>query len=164
MIENTKIILATRNRYLEYGMNFLLKKEEIIFARDFFVPENRWYIPEYDTAWLIISDRELFRLMNSMFHGRKFLQLNTESVKNTKDIKNALHQRCWNYDNTSRALTMSEMVVMFCYIFRQLKPYHLAKKMGINVKTVDSLLYSGMSKNGFKEKGIKSLASFSLLP
>ncbi len=22
MIENTKIILATRNRYLEYGMNF----------------------------------------------------------------------------------------------------------------------------------------------
>ena len=60
MIENTKIILATRNRYLEYGMNFLLKKEEIIFARDFFVPENRWYIPEYDTAWLIISDRELF--------------------------------------------------------------------------------------------------------
>lgn len=40
MIENTKIILATRNRYLEYGMNFLLKKEEIIFARDFLYPRT----------------------------------------------------------------------------------------------------------------------------
>lgn len=29
MAENMKILLTTRNRYLEYGMRFLLKKDEV---------------------------------------------------------------------------------------------------------------------------------------
>ncbi|ENX5341817.1 hypothetical protein ACV2BG_004993 [Escherichia coli] len=163
MAENMKILLTTRNRYLEYGMRFLLKKDEVIVARDFLTPANRWYIPEYDTAWLIISDRDLFRLMCCIFHGRKFLPLNVESVRNTEDIRNAVHHRDWSHD-TSGALTMSEMIVMFGCIFRELKPYRLAKEMGIHVKTVNSLLYSGMTKNGFRDKGVKSLASFLLTP
>ncbi|WP_340533143.1 hypothetical protein [Escherichia coli] len=164
MTKNMRILLATRNRYLEYGMRFLLKKEEIIVARDFFMPANRWHIPEYDTEWLIISDENLFRLMNCIFHGRKFLQLNVGAVRNIKDIRNATHQKEGEHDNTSRALTMSEMIVMFGYIFGELKPHSLAKEMGVHVKTVDSLLYSGMTKNGFREKGVKSLASFLLTP
>ncbi|EEY8494500.1 hypothetical protein E9M78_004758, partial [Escherichia coli] len=43
-----KVILATRNRYLEYGLQALLKGHSVILARDFFMPENRRYIPDFD--------------------------------------------------------------------------------------------------------------------
>ncbi|ELC87649.1 hypothetical protein A13W_05205, partial [Escherichia coli KTE193] len=51
-----KVILATRNRYLEYGLQALLKEHSVILAREFFLPENRRYIPDFDESWLIISD------------------------------------------------------------------------------------------------------------
>ncbi|TXQ13336.1 hypothetical protein FV293_30130, partial [Escherichia coli] len=50
-----KVILATRNRYLEYGLQALLKGHSVILAREFFLPENRRYIPDFDESWLIIS-------------------------------------------------------------------------------------------------------------
>ena len=33
-----KVILATRNRYLEYGLQALLKEHSVILAREFFLP------------------------------------------------------------------------------------------------------------------------------
>ncbi len=35
MSEHMKVILATRNRYFEYGLSCLLKKEQLIIARNF---------------------------------------------------------------------------------------------------------------------------------
>ncbi|MDZ4946493.1 hypothetical protein [Escherichia coli] len=36
-----KVILATRNRYLEYGLQQMLEGYRVILAREFFIPENR---------------------------------------------------------------------------------------------------------------------------
>ena len=38
-----KVILATRNRYLEYGLQALLKGHSVILAREFFLPEPPLY-------------------------------------------------------------------------------------------------------------------------
>ncbi|EOT7759744.1 MULTISPECIES: hypothetical protein [Escherichia] len=162
MSEHMKILLATRNRYFEYGLSCLLKKEQTIVARNFFIPSNRWYVIEHDVEWIIISDYSLCQLMRCIFHGRKFLLLNVESVKEAEIIYDTFQNGFVYCDALSGALTMSEMVIMFRYFFYELTSHNLAKEMGIHIKTVSTLLYSGMTKNGFKRKGIKSLASFLL--
>lgn len=162
MSEHMKVILATRNRYFEYGLSCLLKKEQLIIARNFFIPSNRWYVIEHDIEWIIISDFGLCPLMRCIFHGRKFLLLNAESVRGTEIICDVSQNSSVCCNALSGTLTMSEMVIMFRYFFYELTSHNLAKEMGINIKTVSTLLYSGMTKNGFKRKGIKSLASFLL--
>ncbi|EMV9009620.1 hypothetical protein ACH7OW_004694 [Escherichia coli] len=109
-----KVIIATRNRYMEYGLLLLLKGHRVILAREFFMPQNRRCILEYDESWLIISD--------------------------------------------ASQLSMSEMVVMFGYVFRELNTCYLAREMGIHVKTVNSFLYKGMAKNGLQGVSVKRLA------
>ncbi|WP_105462347.1 hypothetical protein [Escherichia coli] len=64
-------ILATRNRYLEYGLQVLLK--------------------------------------------------------GLQDINNVVRSGLWARNTTVRTLTMSEMAVMFGYVYRELKPLQLAK-------------------------------------
>lgn len=63
----------------------------------------------------------------------------------------------WEHAPNTRALTMSEMVVMFGYVYRQSRPCRLASEMGINTKTVNTFLYTGMAKNGLQRKSVKSL-------
>ncbi len=113
MSKHMKVILATRNRYFEYGLSCLLKKEQLIVARNFFIPSNRWYVIEHDVEWIIISDSSLCQLMRCMFHGRKFLLLGTESVRGVEKICNATQNSFICCDASSGTLTMSEMVIMF---------------------------------------------------
>ncbi|EOX8193527.1 hypothetical protein ACPWL5_004523 [Escherichia coli] len=157
-----KFVLATKNRYLECGLTALLKREKVVIARTFFLPENRRYIPEYDESWLIICDANLERLMRCMFHGRKFFQIDAESVTGLKDIQNAKHSCMREHSPTARILTMSEMVVMFGYIYRQSRPCRLASEMGVNTKTVNTFLYTGMAKNGLQGKSVKHLVGGSV--
>lgn len=51
-----KVILATRNRYLEYGLQQMLEGYRVILAREFFIPENRKSVPTHDESWVIICD------------------------------------------------------------------------------------------------------------
>ncbi|EKY6397217.1 hypothetical protein QFO41_002614 [Escherichia coli] len=153
-----KVILATRNRYLEYGLQQLLKGDRVILAREFFMPENRHHIPEHNESWLIICDASLSRLMRCMFQGRHFLQLDVEKVKGLQDIHVVVRNGLWAWNTTVRALTMSEMVVMFGYIYRQLRPCRLASEMGINQKTVNTFLYTGLAKNGLDGSSVRLLA------
>ncbi|EPW7972190.1 hypothetical protein ACWPJK_005741, partial [Escherichia coli] len=74
------------------------------------------------------------------------------------DIHNAVRNRLWTWNKKARALTMSEMVVMFGYIYRQLRPSHLASEMRVNIKTVNTFLYSGLAKNGLKRSSVRLLA------
>ena len=85
-----------------------------------------------------------------MFLRRHFMQLNVETLKGIQDIHNAVHNGLWSWNTTARTLTMSDMMVMFGYIYHQLRPCHLASDMGIKIKTVNSFLYSGLVKNGLK--------------
>ncbi|EGF1626197.1 hypothetical protein IB352_004932 [Escherichia coli] len=153
-----KVILATRNRYLEYGLQQLLKKHSVILAREFFMPENRWYTPEYNESWLIICDTLLGRLMRCMLQGRRFLQLGAELLRDGEQIRDAIRNGVWTYNSVARPLTMSEMVVMFGYVYRQLRPCRLASEMGIHTKTVNTFLYTGMAKNGLYGVSVKHLA------
>ena len=152
-----KVILATRNRYLEYGLQVLLKEHSVILAREFFLPENRRYIPDFDESWLIISDGLLGRLMRCMFQGRHFLQLDAELLRDDEQISDAIHNGVWTYNSAARPLTMSEMVVMFGYVYRQSRPCRLASEMGINTKTVNTFLYTGMAKNGLYGVSVRRL-------
>lgn len=154
-----KVILATKNRYLEYGLQELLKGHSVILARDFFLPENRRHIPEFDESWLIISDGLLGRLMQCIFQGRHFLQLDAELLRDGEQISDAIRNGVWTHNSVATSLTMSEMVVMFGYVYRQLRPCRLASEMGINTKTVNSFLYMGMAKNGLQGVSIKYLAN-----
>lgn len=54
-------------------------------------------------------------------------------------------------------LSMSEMVVMFGYVFRELNTCYLAREMGIHAKTVNSFLYKGMAKNGCRVSALSGL-------
>ncbi|ENB0952049.1 hypothetical protein ABG677_004896, partial [Escherichia coli] len=109
-------------------------------------------------SWLIICDSQLGHLMRSMFQGRRFIQLDLEALKGGHDIHNAVRNRLWTWNKKARALTMSEMVVMFGYIYRQLRPSHLASEMRVNIKTVNTFLYSGLAKNGLKRSSVRLLA------
>ncbi|EEV8846451.1 hypothetical protein [Escherichia coli] len=153
-----KVILATHNRYLEDGLCSLLQGYRVILAREFFMPENRHHIPEHNESWLIICDGQLRRLMRSLFHGRHFLQLDAESVKSAADINDAVRNGLWTWNTAARALTMSEMVVMFGYIYRQLRPCRLSTEMGVNQKTVNTFLYTGLAKNGLDGSSVRLLA------
>lgn len=153
-----KVILVTHNYYLEYGLRFLLKEYCVILARELFRPENRRNILKHDESWLIICDSQLGRLMRSMFLGRHFIQLNVETLKGIQDIHNAVHNGLWSWNTTARTLTMSEMVVMFGYIYHQIRPWCLASDMGIKTKTVNTFLYSGLVKNGLGSAGGRFLA------
>ena len=153
-----KLILATRNYYLEYGLRLLLKGCRVILAQEFFMPENRRVILDSKEPWLIICDSQLGHLMRSMFQGRRFIQLDLEALKGGHDIHNAVRNRLWTWNKKARALTMSEMVVMFGYIYRQLRPSHLASEMRVNIKTVNTFLYSGLAKNGLKRSSVRLLA------
>ncbi|HBI2839765.1 TPA: hypothetical protein L7312_005026 [Escherichia coli] len=150
-------VVATKNHYLEYGLSALLKREKVIIARTFFIPDNRWHILEYDEPYVIICDSNLARLMSCMFHGRKYFQLDADYITGLKDIQNVKHRSVWEHAPNARALTMSEMVVMFGYIYRQSRPCRLASEMGVNTKTVNTFLYTGMAKNGLQGKSVKSL-------
>ncbi|EFA6914555.1 hypothetical protein C4947_001152 [Escherichia coli] len=143
-----KVILATRNCYLESGLYSLLQGYRVILAREFFMPENRRHTLDHNESWLIISDGLLGRLMRCMFLGRHFLQLDAESLRDGEQISDAIDNGVWTYNITARPLTMSEMVVMFGYVYRQSRPCRLASEMGINAKTVNTFLYTGMAKNG----------------
>ncbi|MGP0735900.1 hypothetical protein, partial [Escherichia coli] len=116
-----------------------------ILAREFFLPENRRYIPDFDESWLIICDTLLGRLMRCMFQGRHFLQLGAESLRDGEQISDAIRNGVWTYNSVARPLTMSEMVVMFGYVYRQSRPCRLASEMGIHTKTVNTFLYTGMA-------------------
>ena len=153
-----KVILATRNRYLEYGLQELLKEHSVILAREFFLPENRRYIPDPDESWLIICDTWLGRLMRCIFHGRHFLQLEAESLRDSELISDAIRNGVWTHNSVARPLTMSEMVVLFGYVYRQLRPCRLASEMGIHTKTVNTFLYTGLAKNGLGGSGVRLLA------
>ncbi|BCM43772.1 hypothetical protein [Escherichia coli] len=153
-----KVILATRNRYLEYGLQQLLKKHSVILAREFFMPENRWYTPEYNESWLVICDGQLRRLMRSLFQGRHFLQLDVDMVRGIEDVHDAVRNNLWLWNTGARALTMSEMVVIFGYIYRQLRPCRLASEMGINPKTVNTFLYTALAKNDLDGSRVRLLA------
>ncbi|EPQ7544657.1 hypothetical protein ACUV95_004901 [Escherichia coli] len=153
-----KVILATHNYYLEYGLRLLLKEYRVILAADLFRPENRRNVLKHDESWLIICDRQLGRLMSSMFLGRHFMQLNVETLKGIQDIHNAVHNGLWSWNTAARTLTMSEMMVMFGYIYHQLRPCRLASDMGIKIKTVNSFLYSGLVKNGLESADVRLLA------
>lgn len=153
-----KVILATRNRYLEYGLKHLLKRHKVILAREFFLPENRHFVPEHDESWLIISDVLLGRLIRCMFQGRRFLQLGAESLRDGEQISDAIRNGVWTYNSVVRPLTMSDMVVMFGYVYRQSRPCRLASEMGIHTKTVNTFLYTGMAKNGLYGVSVKHLA------
>lgn len=98
------------------------------------------------------------RLMRSMFLRRHFMQLNVETLKGIQDIHNAVHNGLWSWNTTARTLTMSDMMVMFGYIYHQLRLCHLASDMGIKIKTVNSFLYSGLVKNGLESADVKLLA------
>ncbi|HDR7818375.1 TPA: hypothetical protein QCY81_004869, partial [Escherichia coli] len=150
-------VVATKNHYLEYGLSALLKREKVIIARTFFIPDNRGHILEYDEPYVIICDSNLARLMSCMFHGRKYFQLDADYITGLKDIQNVKHRSMWEHAPNARALTMSEMVVMFGYIYRQSRPCRLASEMGVNTKTVNTFLYTGMAKNGLQGKSVKSL-------
>ncbi|MWL48233.1 hypothetical protein GQL88_24190 [Escherichia coli] len=152
-----KVILATRNHYLEYGLQQMLEGYSVILTREFFVPENRRHTPDVDESWLIICDGLLGRLLRCMFRGRHYLQLDAESLSNGEEIREAIDNGVWAYNTTARSLTMSEMVVMFGYVYRELKPCHLAREMGINTKTVNTFLYLGLEKNGLKYRSVKHL-------
>lgn len=152
-----KFVLATKNRYLEYGLTALLKREDVVIARMFFLPDNRLSVPEYDESWCIICDANLGRLMRCMFHGRNFFQIDADSMTGLEDIKNAKRRCMCEHLPNARTLTMSEMVVMFGYIYRQARPYRLASEMGISTKTVNTFLYTGMAKNGLQGKSVKHL-------
>lgn len=154
-----KVVLATRNRYLESGLLLLLKEYRVTVAREFFLPENRWCTPEYDESWVIICDALLGRLMRCMFQGRLFLQLGAESLRDGRQISDAISHGVWTYNRVARPLTMSEMVVMFGYIYRQLSPCRLAAEMDIHTKTVNTFLYTGMAKNGLHGVSVKHLAA-----
>ncbi|ATB80885.1 TPA: hypothetical protein SI477_003678 [Escherichia coli] len=153
-----KVIIATRNRYMEYGLLLLLKGHRVILAREFFMPQNRRCILEYDESWLIISDASLGWLMECMFHGRYFLQLSIESIVSVEQIKDAMRNSAWIHKHHTLQLSMSEMVVMFGYVFRELNTCYLAREMGIHAKTVNSFLYKGMAKNGLQGVSVKRLA------
>ncbi|MCJ2699229.1 hypothetical protein LLF64_25270 [Escherichia coli] len=152
-----KFILATRNHYLEYGLQVLLKGSRIHLARDFFISANRRSMLHGEESWVIICDASLGRLMRCMFQGRHFLQLDVENVKGLQDINNVVRSGLWAWDTTVRALTMSEMVVMFGYVYRELKPLQLAKEMGIHTKTVNTFLYTGLAKNGMQALNARHL-------
>ncbi|WP_105493158.1 hypothetical protein [Escherichia coli] len=152
-----KFILATRNRYLECGLQVLLKGSRIHFARDFFMPANRRSVLHGEESWVIICDASLGRLMHCMFQGRHFLQMDVEKVKGLQDIHDVVRNGLWTWNTTVRALTMSEMVVMFGYVYRELKPLQLAKEMGIHTKTVNTFLYTGLAKNGMQSLNVRHL-------
>ncbi|EMG9443105.1 hypothetical protein V5268_004351 [Escherichia coli] len=154
-----KVILVTRNRYLEYGLNQLLKKiYPVVTAREFFMSSNRWYVPDYNESWLIINDAYFARLMRCLFQGRHFLQLDAKLLRDSEQISDAIRNGVWTYNSVARPLTMSEMVVMFGYVYRQLRPCRLAGEMGVHPKTVHTFLYSGMAKNGLYGVSVKQLA------
>ncbi|MDZ4880217.1 hypothetical protein GLO37_05225 [Escherichia coli] len=154
-----KFLLVTRNRYLEYGLQELLKGHRVILAREYFIPENRRQIPDYDESWVIISDARLGRLMRCMFQGRYYLHLVSEDIRSEGQIRDALRNSEWVFNPFARALTMSEMVVMFGYVYRESKPCRLASEMGIHTKTVNTFLYTGLAKNGLQGVSVKHLAS-----
>lgn len=93
-----KLILATRNYYLEYGLRLLLKGCRVILAQEFFMPENRRVILDSKESWLIICDSQLGHLMRSMFQGRRFIQLDLEALKGGHDIHNAVRNRLWTWN------------------------------------------------------------------
>ncbi|EEY1770916.1 hypothetical protein I3N91_004950, partial [Escherichia coli] len=115
------------------------------------------YIPDFDESWLIISDGLLGRLMRCMFQGRHFLQLDAELLRDGEQISDAIHNGVWTYNSAARPLTMSEMVVMFGYVYRQSRPCRLASEMGIHTKTVNTFLYTGMAKNGLYGVSVRRL-------
>ncbi|EED0073040.1 hypothetical protein F8546_004423 [Escherichia coli] len=152
-----KVILATRNRYLEYGLQQMLEGYRIILAREFFTPENRKSVPAHDESWVIICDALLGRLMCCMFQGRRYLQIDAEDVTGRLETYRKIRNGEWVHNTYARPLTMSEMVVMFGYVYRESKPCHLAREMGINTKTVNTFLYIGLGKNGLKYRSVKHL-------
>lgn len=121
------------------------------------MPENRRQILDYDESWVIISDALLGRLMRCMFQGRHYLQLIAEDIRCEGQIRDALRYNEWAFNPFAQALTMSEMVVMFGYIYRQLKPCSLAREMGVHTKTVNTFLYTGLAKNGLQGVNVKHL-------
>ncbi len=154
-----KVILATHNRYLEEGLSLLLKAGyRVVTAREFFMPSNRWHVPDINESWLIISDALLGRLMRCLFQGRHFLQLDAECLRGVEDIQEGVRNGVWSNRIMYRALTMSEMVVMFGYVYRQSCPCRLASEMGVHTKTVNTFLYMGMAKNGLQGRSVKLLA------
>ncbi|EOL1189841.1 TPA: hypothetical protein ACNK1C_005310 [Escherichia coli] len=152
-----KVILATRNRYLEYGLQQMLEGYSVILAREFFMPENRKHTPENNESWVIICDALLGRLMRCMFQGRRYLQLDAEEMTGRLDTYRKIRNGDWVQNTYTRPLTMSEMVVMFGYVYRESKPCHLAREMGINTKTVNTFLYLGLGKNGLRYRSVKHL-------
>ncbi len=74
-----------------------------------------------------------------------------------QDIHDVVRNGLWTWNTTVRALTMSEMVVMFGYVYRELKPLQLAKEMGIHTKTVNTFLYTGLAKNGMQSLNVRHL-------
>ncbi|MCN6776094.1 hypothetical protein MLU30_23515, partial [Escherichia coli] len=90
--------------------------------------------------------------------GRHFLQLGAESLRDGEQISDAIRNGVWTYNSVARPLTMSEMVVMFGYVYRQSRPCRLASEMGIHTKTVNTFLYTGMAKNGLYGVSVKHLA------
>ncbi|MBF5667714.1 hypothetical protein HQI20_25810, partial [Escherichia coli] len=112
-----KVILATRNRYLEYGLQQMLEGYSVILAREFFMPENRKHTPEHDESWVIICDALLGRLMRCMFQGRRYLQLDAEEMTGRLDAYRKIRNGDWVQNTYARPLTMSEMVVMFGYVY-----------------------------------------------
>ncbi|EJI2843395.1 hypothetical protein NEP86_004758 [Escherichia coli] len=152
-----KVILATRNRYLEYGLQQMLEGYRVILAREFFIPENRKSVPTHDESWVIICDAMVSRLMRCMFQGRRYLQLDAEEITGRLETDRKIRNGDWEQNTYARPLTMSEMVVMFGYVYRESKPCHLACEMGIHTKTVNTFLYMGLGKNGLRYRSVKHL-------
>ncbi|EKY4993887.1 hypothetical protein QFV93_002085, partial [Escherichia coli] len=97
------------------------------------------------------------RLMRCMFQGRRYLQLDAEEMTGRLDAYRKIRNGDWVQNTYARPLTMSEMVVMFGYVYRESKPCHLAREMGINTKTVNTFLYLGLGKNGLRYRSVKHL-------
>nr|WP_276535283.1 hypothetical protein [Citrobacter farmeri] len=137
----------------------MLKGYDVILVRDFFLPANRRCRPEQETSWLIICDEVFSQLMRSLFQGRHFLLLDTALPVNEAETEERLRNGIWEYNKMARPLTMSEMVVIFSYVYMEWAPDYLAREMGISVKTVNSFLYRGLAKNGRHGVSVKHLVS-----
>lgn len=121
-----KVILATHNYWLTFATERVSHDSGCRFSQA--------GILKHDESKLITCDSQLGRLMRSMFPGRHFMQLNVETLKEIQDIHNAVHNGLWSWNTTARTLTMSEMMVVFGYIYHQLRPCRLANDMGIKIK------------------------------
>lgn len=153
-----KIVVATKNRYLECGLMSVLEDYDVIIAREFFTLAKRFRSLDGEESWFILCDERTGGLMRCLFHGRHFIQVSVESMKTLSQIQEKIRSGLWTYNRLSGTLSLSQMVVLFGYIFQEYSQGRLARMLGINSGTVHAFLTTAMSRNGLQGVNAKYLA------